>query len=579
MKLRPYQLAAVQALFDYWAKNQGNPVVAMPTGTGKSLVIAEFIRRALQLFPGTKILVLTHVKELVGQNFEKLLQIWPTAPAGIFSAGLRRKDVGRNATFCGIGSVAKHAALFGHVDLLLIDECHTVSAKETTQYQKFIKALQVRNPLLKVAGLTATPYRLGQGMIVEPGSLFTDICFDITSKEEFNKLLAEGYLARLVPKKMKAELDVSGVRTTAGDFNGKDLAAAVDKDAITRTACAEMLEYGTDRKTWLVFTSGIQHAEHVAQVLSEMGIAAVAVHSKSGNDLRDEALEAFKRGEVRALVNNGCFTTGLDVPGIDLIAVLRPTQSPGLWVQMLGRGTRPVWLPGFDLSTTEGRLSCIMSGPKRDCLVLDFAGNTRRLGPINDPKKPRTKGKGPKGDVPAKVCPVCMTFNHVSACNCSECGHAFPFKVNLEREASEDALIAGDVHNEPEAPKEPVTEWFTVQNVTYSKHLPFTGRRSAIFKTGKPNMRVSYNCGIRSFTEHICFEHDGPGKATARQWWIESGGPWLSIPQTVDEALDLTARLPQPRRVRVWVNIPHPRIMFRDFDVVPPPPIPQPLAP
>lgn len=562
MKLRPYQLAAVAALFEYWRNNNGNPVVAMPTGTGKSLVIAEFIRQALLLYPSTRILVLTHVKELVGQNFEKLLELWPTAPAGIFSAGLRRKDLGRSVTFCGIGSVAKNPGLFGHVDLVLVDECHTVSAKETTLYQRFINALKVRNPLLKIAGLTATPYRLGQGMIVEPGSLFTDICFDITSREEFNQLLAEGYLCRLTPKPTKTTLDVSAVTTTAGDFNPKQLAAAVDKEAITRACCEEMLERAGDRKAWLIFTSGIQHAEHVATVLSEMGIAAVAVHSKSGEEMRDESVAAFKRGEIRALVNNGVFTTGFDFPGIDFIGVLRPTQSPGLWVQMLGRGTRPVWLPGFDISTIEGRLSCILTGPKPNCLVLDFAGNTRRLGPINDPKKPKTKGKGPKGDVPAKVCGTCMTFNHVSARFCCECGAAFPFKVHIQREASGEELIAGL----PEAPVEPVTEWFEVSGVvTYSKHLPFTGRRSAIFNKSKPNLRVTYDCGIRSFTEHICFEHEGPPKLSARQWWIECGGPGLAIPQTIDEALALTGSLQKPRRLRVWINKQHPQIMFRDF--------------
>ncbi len=560
MKLRPYQLAAVDALFAYWAANFGNPVVAMPTGTGKSLVIAEFCRRALVAYPGTRILVLTHVKELVGQNFEKLLELWPTAPAGIFSAGLRRKDVGRSVTFCGIGSVAKHPGLFGHVDLILIDECHTVSVKETTLYQKFISALKVRNPHLKVAGLTATPYRLGQGMIIEEGGLFSDICFDITSKDEFNKLLAEGYLCRLTPKPTKTELDVSAVKTTAGDFNAKELAAAVDKEAITRAAIEEMIEAGQDRKHWLIFAAGIDHTEHVAATLCEMGIPAVAVHSKSGDDFRDEAVLMFKRGEVRALVNNGVFTTGFDFPGIDLIGVLRPTQSPGLWVQMLGRGTRPVWRPGFDLSTIEGRLSCIMTGPKPNCLVLDFAGNTMRLGPINDPKKPKARGKGPKGDVPAKVCPTCMTFNTVSARFCGECGAEFPVKVRFGKEASTAELIAETERIEP------VCEWFDVlPPITYSKHVPWNGKRSNIFGRVPASLRVTYNCGIRSFTEHVCFEHDGPAKAAARKWWIESNGPGVSIPQTIDAALEMTHALKEPRRIRVWVNRQHPQIMFREF--------------
>lgn len=562
VKLRPYQIAAVDALFAYWAANMGNPVVAMPTGTGKSLVIAEFCRRAIMQWPGTRILVVTHVKELVGQNFEKLLELWPTAPAGIYSAGLRRRDVGRNVTFCGIGSVAKNAALFGHVDLVLVDECHTISPKETTQYQQFFAALRQYNPLLKIAGLTATPYRLGQGEIVEPGGLFTDLCFDITSRDEFNKLIAEGYLCHLVPKQTRAMLDVSGVSTTGGDFNAKELAAAVDKEAITRAALEETIAYGEDRAHWLIFASGIDHTEHVAAMLCEMGIPAVAVHSKSGDAFRDEAVAMFKRGEVRALVNNGVFTTGFDFPGIDLIVVLRPTQSPGLWVQMLGRGTRPVWRPGFDLSTTAGRLSCIMSGPKRNCLVLDFAGNTPRLGPINDPRKPRAKGKGPKGDCPAKVCPACLSFNHVSARVCVDCGAAFEFKVKLERAAGEDALIAGF-----QQPEEPVCEWFNVESVTYSKHISWNGKRSNVFGRVPPSLRVSYACGIRSFTEHVRFEHDGHGKATARKWWLEVANlpDTATAPETVDAALAQTHILQTPARVRVWVNRKYPEILHREF--------------
>lgn len=569
MILRDYQEAAVVSLFDYWAsgpiepgKPWGNPIVAKPTGTGKSLVVAEFIRRAWQYYPGTNILVLTHVKELVGQNFETLLKLWPTAPAGIYSAGLRRKDIHKPITFAGIGSIAKAVHHF-KPDLILIDECHTVSPKESTTYRKAIDFWLKQNPCLKVGGLSATPFRLGQGMLVEPGGIFTDVCFDMTTRDAFNWFLSEGYLKRLVPKPTDTQYDISGVHiSSTGDYNLNELQAAVDKDALTRQAVAEMVAKGASREHWLIFAAGIQHAEHVTQILVENGIPAVCVHSKSTEAERDEGVRAFKAGEVRALVNNGCFTTGFDFPGIDMIGVLRHTTSPGLWVQMLGRGTRPVWMPGFDLSTREGRLACIAAGVP-NCLVLDFAKNTARLGPINDVKKPNArKKKGDKpGDAPAKICETCMTYNHASARHCCECGAEFHFRLNLKSTAADDELIAGA----DESNQEPLEEWFDVETVTYSKHVPWNGKKRGPFNRSVASLRVTYNCqGLRAFTEHVCVEHGGHAQAMARQWWIETS-IGLTVPQTVDEALEQADTLKQPARIRVWVNRKHPQVMHREF--------------
>ena len=563
MTPRDYQAAAVDSLFEYWRNNTGNPIIAKPTGTGKALVIAEFIRRAWQLYPGTNILVLTHVKELVGQNFETLLKLWPTAPAGIYSAGLRRKDIGKPVTFAGVGSIAKAVQYF-NPDLILIDECHTVSPKESTTYRKAIDFWLKRNPCLKVAGLSATPYRLGQGMLVEPGGIFTDICFDMTGRDAFNWFISEGYLKRLIPKPTETEYDISGVHiSSTGDFNLNELQAAVDKDALTRQAVAEMIAKGANREHWLIFAAGIQHAEHVTQILVESGIPAVCVHSKSTDAERDEAVAAFKSGQVRALVNNGVFTTGFDFPGIDLIGVLRHTTSPGLWVQMLGRGTRPVWLPGFDLSTREGRLACIAAGVP-NCLVLDFAKNTARLGPINDVRKPNArKKKGDKpGDAPAKICETCMTYNHASARHCCECGAEFHFRINLKSTAADDELIAG----EDTTNQEPVEEWFDLETVTYSKHIPWNGKKRGPFNRPTPSLRVTYSCknGLRAFSEYVCLEHGGHAQASARQWWVESSSG-LTVPQSVDEALGQADRLNQPARIRVWVNRKNPQVMHREF--------------
>ena len=194
MKLRDYQIEAKASIFNYFADHVGNPIVAMPCATGKSVVIGSFIYDAFCYFPGTRVMMLTHVKELIEQNLDKLLKMWPTAPAGVYSAGMKRKESHFPITFGGVQTVAKASPdRFGRVDLLLVDECHLLSNSDTTMYQQIIKGLREINPALKVVGFTATDYRLGWGKLSEGGGLFTDVCFDITGLEAFNRLVAEGY--------------------------------------------------------------------------------------------------------------------------------------------------------------------------------------------------------------------------------------------------------------------------------------------------------------------------------------------------------------------------------------------------
>lgn len=534
MKLRDYQVAAVQSIFEYFENNTGNPIVAMPTGTGKSVVIADFVRQALMNYPGTRVMKLTHVKELIAQNFDKLLKLWPTAPAGIYSAGLKRKESIYPITFGGVATVAKATAeLFGSTDLLLIDECHLLSPNDATMYQRVIQGLKGINPHLKVIGFTATPYRLGHGMLTDQGGLFTDICFDLTTLEAFNWLLEQGYLSRLVPKRTVAELDVSGVHMHGGEYKLNELQDAVDRDEVTYAAIQEMMAVGHERKHWLIFASGIEHAIHVTAMLDSMGISAVCVHSKMSDDLRDNNLRLFTQGKVQAMVNNGILTTGFDYPEIDLIGMLRPTQSPSLWVQMLGRGTRPVYASGFDLEIAEGRLAAIAAGPKPNCLVLDFAGNTKRLGPINDPVLPRKKSKG-GGTAPVKLCEACGTYNHASVRICSHCGSEFPKEVKIGHNASTEELIADS------APK---TEVFKVDRVVYHLHQ----------KEGSPDsLKVSYFCGMRMFKEYVCLEHAGYAGKRARDWWRQRALD--EPPETIDEALKSLDVLRQPTHIRVWLK-------------------------
>ena len=405
-------------------------------------------------------------------------------------------------------------------------------------YGEVIRGLRRVNPFLKVIGLTATAFRLGQGRITD-GGLFTHVCYDQTGVESFNRLIAEGYLAPLIPKRTRTELDVSNVGMNNGEFAAGALQDAVDKQEITYAALQEACEYGHDRRSWLVFASGVEHAEHVAQMLNYMGVPAAAVHAKTKN--REEVIKAFKRGELRALVNNNVLTTGFDYPPIDLIIMLRPTMSPGLWVQMLGRGTRP-WAGGYlDIGNGE---QVYIEGPKHNCLVLDFAGNTRRLGPINDPVIPKRKS-GLPGDAPVKICEACGVYNHTSARFCVNCGTEFIFETKIDAHAATEELLRSDL---------PVVETFEVDRVFYHRHG----------KEGSPPMiKVQYYCGMRMFNEFVCLEHPGFAAKKARDWWRQRH--WGEPPATTDEALRYLSELRVPRRVRVWVNKKYPEILGHEY--------------
>lgn len=541
MKIVPrwFQDEAIDSIWTYFADgNEGNPIVAMPTGTGKSVVIGGFCERVLTHYSDQRIMKLTHRKELIQQNFARLLEMWPLAPAGIYSAGLHRRDVLYPITFGGIASVRTKAHLFGWIDMLLIDECHLISPEAKTSYQYFIKGLKQVNPDLKVVGFTATPYRLKQGSLVEPGGLFTDVCYDITGYESFNRLIDEGWLCPLIPKRPDQELDLSQVGTGSdGDFDQHDLQMAVDKDDITRRAIAEMLRGATDRKCWLVFTAGVQHSDHVAVALNENGISAVSIHSKMTGS-RDDAVADWKKGKYQAAVNNDILTTGIDHPAIDFIGDLQGTKSTSKHVQKYGRGTRP--FPG-----------------KVNCLVYDFAGNTRRLGPINDPVLPNPKGKKRgKHPAPVKMCEACSTWNHARARFCCSCGKEFEQCIKFDDKADTREIIATKSRD-----FEPHVEIMEVDSTNYQEHVSK--------RTGMPSLRVTYCCGpVWRFNEHVCFQHtQGLPLHKAHEWWrARSTEP---IPQTVSEALAVIKCSPPitPTHLRVWLNTKsgYPEIMAQDF--------------
>ena len=200
LTLRPYQQAAITAIYGYFETNTGNPLMVIPTAGGKSLVTAAFIEGVLKVWPDQRILIVTHVRELIAQNHAEMLGLWPEAPAGIYSAGLGKREAQARILFAGIQSIHQRAQEIGHTDLVLIDEAHLIPGKSNTMYRRFLDALSAINPALKVIGLTATPFRLDSGMLHEgEAALFTDIAYEAPVRD----LIDLGFLSTLVSKQPK----------------------------------------------------------------------------------------------------------------------------------------------------------------------------------------------------------------------------------------------------------------------------------------------------------------------------------------------------------------------------------------
>lgn len=530
MQLRPYQEEQLQALWSYFMHHKGNPVLAAPTGTGKSIIPAEFIRRTLFHYPDQRFLMLTHVKELIDQNYQKMLKIWPNAPIGVYSAGLHRRDISLPIIYGGIQSMIKIPEAFGYRDIIFIDEAHLVSMIDSSMYQRFIAMMKIINPNLKIIGLSATPYRVGQGMITD-GGLFTHIAHDLTSMERFNELVADGYLAPLFPKRTDVKLDISNVGIQKGEFVLGQLQHEVDKAEITWKGLQELCYYGQNRRSWLIYATGIEHSNHIAEMLNRLGIECASVHSKQSAEYNAAALKAHKSLKLRAIVSYSKLTTGLDHPCVDLIGMFRPTLSVALWVQMLGRGTRP-WI-NSDWMECYGD-NFYIPGGKQNCLVLDFARNAERLGPINDPMIPNKKGNK-EGTLPVKICDNCGTYHHIKAVKCDCCGQPFEFEVKIKAHAGTTELIK--TTNET-----PRIETFDVSHVTY-------GRKQ---KEGKaPYIQTTYFCGMDAFKEFVFPENHRYPKDYYDWWRMRHRS---EPPKETSECLKYVSELRAPRRIRVHLN-------------------------
>lgn len=509
MQLRSYQQRTIDCLYQWWCAHPGineTPLLVLPTGAGKSHVIAELVRLLFDTWPEShpRTVVLVPSKELAEQNAEKLAGYLPThISLGYYSASLGRKVPNADVIVATIGSIYKDAHLLGNIKCVIIDEAHLVSTdgKETGRYRKFLTEL-AKTCNFRVVGTTATPFR-GNGVWLTDGEdpLFTGIAATVTVGE----LLEANYLAPLIRPidAITAHIDTTGVKTTGGDYNMGELAERVES-ALPGVA-ENAVKLAVDRKKWLAFTATVDNAQSLRHQLRLHGITCEVVTGDTPAADRKRFIAEFRAGHIRCLVTVLALATGFDVPDVDCIIWCRPTISPVLYVQGAGRGLRIA--PG-----------------KVDCLWLDFSDTCERLGPVDAIKgRKKRKSNADEATAPHKLCDNCGERCAVRALECASCGYQFPEPEpeNDPRTASNAAIMAHQV--------EPKIVDYPVSDVRYSIHQ----------KEGKPDsLKVDYFAGLRRVgSEWVCFEHQGFARAKAEQWWakrVELRRP----PQLVKDVID-----------------------------------------
>ena len=511
---RHYQKAAHDATWQYLSNQNGEPLIVLPTGAGKSLVIAMLVEQAREF--DARVIVLQHRKELIEQNAEKIQILLPKIKVGVYSAGLNSRDTNADVVCAGIQSVHSKAHEFGRRELILIDEVHLVSGNDDSMYGKFLADIRAINPRARMVGLTATPFRTGEGPICGKNKLFQRICYEAFTGD----LIREGFLCPVTNKPADATVDTSKIKQRGSEFISSEMAKAFDSGDKVALACGEIVAKCHDRHSVLVFSAGVEHAEHVADTLRTLTGERVGL--VTGDTLSIErvtTLADFKAGGLRWLVNCDVLTTGFDAPCIDAIAILRATMSPGLFAQIVGRGLRK-------------------HDKKTECLILDFGGNIARHGSIDDPNYGRaTPGSGSGGsgvekNGRGKECLNCGIDVPSSDKECPECGFRFPDepKDRHDETADDTSTLTGM----------PDPEQWEVVGCTWGIHTKRNAPQDA-----PRTLRVDYNVQPmdsdggnlvqKVVSEWVCFEHTGFARTKAGLWWrVRSEHP---EPNTIDDAV------------------------------------------
>jgi len=523
LTLRPYQEQALQDLENYWQSGKGvAPVVCLPTGAGKSLLISSFCERTCKEYPYVHIMVVVHSRELVRQNYEELKENWPEADAGIYSAGLNSRDMKNQIIFAGIQSVYNKIYKFPNkIDILICDEGHMIPRSADTRYGRLIKELKVSNPHVVIWCTTATPYRLDSGSLVEgEGAIFDGIAHSTSLKD----LIDQGYLVPVISKGGVKQIDLEGVHIRAGEYAQNELAVAASDPQLIKLAVEEFVRYGKDRKSWAVYCCGVDHARRVAAEIRKYNVSCEVLTGNTPIEERDRILEDFKNRKLRCICNVLVLSVGFNAKNIDMIVLLMSTTSASKYVQIVGRGTRTY--PG-----------------KSSTLLMDYGGNVCRFGVLDaiDPIKVKDVFGLPAGKPPMRQCPECRCIHHARISVCPACGFEYPIPEAEANHGTE--AYSGAVLSDQQTPY-----LIDVKQMWVSKHA----------KPGKtPSVKIAFYDNLDKETAvWACLDHKGYAKEKAQALIKQLGGTASSV----DEALKEWSTWRKVEKIQVKMEGKWPRI-------------------
>jgi len=343
-----------------------------------------------------------------------------------------------------------------------------------------------------------------QGSICSEENLLNHVCYEIGVKD----LIDQGFLSPLTTKASKAEVDTSELHIRAGEYKSDEVEALMDRKDLVSKTCIEILECTKTRRSVLIFCAGVNHGKHIAESLQQRTEDRVeTIFGETLGFERQEHIDDFKTGKIKFLVNMNVLTTGFDAPNVDCVILLRPTASPGLYYQMVGRG--------FRLYET-----------KADCLVLDFANNVMRHGPVDAVKVEEAMGGG-GGEAPMKICPECRAIILAGLMTCPNCEYPFPKdeeeKDKHESKASEAPILSGQI----------TVDEYEVRDTVFAVHV----KKNADMDAPR-TLKVTYMYGLyQKISEWVCIEHSGFARRKAISWWKQRTD--CPVPKNIEDAVKL----------------------------------------
>ena len=530
IQLRDYQTQSVQAVIKHFKNSQQSAVLVLPTGAGKSLIIAQLAKLAKR-----PILIVTHVKELVEQNAQKIQQLG--VDVDIFSAGLNQRNHKGQVTVGSIQSISANLEKFTQdYSLIIIDECHRVdwsdeTSKSKTQYQTLIEFIK-NNHQVKILGLTATPYRLNKGWVYKQhyrgflrevdAPIFDQCIYEIS----IGQLIRENYLT---PAKI-INIAFENYELFQNDDNVNELLRKYPR--VTQGICEDIVQKSEQKNGVIIFAATVEHAFEIEQYLinEQTGLITGQTPVKQ----RDNIIQGFKDQKIKYLINVSVLTTGFDAPHVDVIAILRKTESVSLYQQMIGRGLR-------------------LHPNKKECLVLDYAGNNYDIhSPEIGSKKPNkdakivqvfcpkcefanqfwgivdsdddiiehygrrcmgvienSKGESKQCDYRYvfKQCPTCMAENDIAARNCHQCAEKLIDPDDMLKNALKlkDHMVyrIQEVQIEKDG-SQLVINYFDEDGETIKAHYDFKYKKAInVFNEEVANFMESKNVKIQAINEVI----------------------------------------------------------------------------